>query len=380
MTELEALILLNSVPQLGNSRLRRLLDHFGSAHKVLSCSQKELMREGNVSTEIVQQIYQLQRNEPLRDELSLVKKHGVHLITIHDEGYPKYLKEIDDAPVLLYVKGKLSDENNTAIAMVGSRLASLYGLTIAEKFSSELAQFGIIIVSGLAKGIDTAAHRGALKVSGRTIAVLGSGLANVYPVENEKLFEAIVEYGAIISEFPMTMPPLTHNFPRRNRVISGLSLGVVVVEASKKSGALITAQFALEQGREVFAVPGKVDNPNSLGAHSLIQNGAKLVTTTQDILEELALPIQLSLPKETKKADTIVKEELHSLTSEELEVYDSLGKEAQHIDELVELTGKSIGFLTKILLQLELKGLVEQQPGQFFVRINRKRDLSKTYV
>ncbi len=217
----------------------------------------------------------------------LSKENKTRTLSFSDKGYPTNLKYIYDPPPTLYVKGNILPEDNIAIAIIGSRRATYYGLKNAENLSFELAAGGITIISGLARGVDSAAHRGALKAGGRTIAVLGSGLNIIYPPENEKLAREILQCGAVISEFPQGTAPLRQNFPRRNRIISGLSLGVVVVEAAKRSGALITANLALEQGREVFALPGKIDSFTSRGTHDLIKQGAKLVESAEDIIEEL---------------------------------------------------------------------------------------------
>ncbi|MEW5758600.1 MAG: DNA-processing protein DprA [Candidatus Omnitrophota bacterium] len=223
-----------------------------------------------------------------KKELELAAKHKIKIISISDAGYPEILKKIFDPPKALYVKGELREEDNLSIAIVGSRLASSYGLIQAEKFGFDLANLGITVVSGLARGIDTKAHLGALKANGRTIAVLGSGLLSVYPPENKGLVEKISQNGAVISEYPLDMGPRRENFPKRNRIVTGLSLGVVVVEAAKNSGALISARCALEQGREVFSLPGKLDSDNSFGTNELIKDGAKLTTSVNDILEEIA--------------------------------------------------------------------------------------------
>ncbi len=221
--------------------------------------------------------------------MALIKKLNLNVLTRQDDEYPQNLKNILYPPIVLYVKGRLKPQDCNSIAIVGSRLASFYGLSCAEKLAGELANYGLTVVSGMARGIDTASHRGALKQNGRTIAVIGSGFNRIYPPENKGLCEEIAGSGAVISEFPIDTPPEKENFPRRNRIISGLSLGVVVVEAARNSGALITADFALEQGREVFALPGKVDSSTSFGTNELIKQGAKLVSCVDDIIEEFAL-------------------------------------------------------------------------------------------
>ncbi len=366
VSEREALLVLNAVGHLGQQRVSRLTEHFGSAANALQAAEKELAASQILSSEIVSRLVNFSRDEFLKTERELLKKFQVIVLTLADDDYPKLLKEIPDAPVVLYARGDIDVLNSPCIAVVGPRLASLYGLSVAEKFSSQLAESGITIVSGLAKGVDTSAHRGALKAKGKTIAVLGCGLAEMYPAENEKLSREIVRNGAVVSEFPMTMPPIKYNFPQRNRIISGLSLGVIIAEASHKSGALITSRFALEQGREVFAVPGKVDNPNAAGVNNLIKQGAKLIMSVEDVLEELIVqlkPYTLNpVPAETQTPAAV-----KNLTEEEREVSLCLGKQPSHIDQIAHHCGRSMDWLGSKLLSLELKGIVKQLPGKFFI-------------
>ena len=370
MTEIESLLILNGILGLGNIRIRKLFEHFGSASQVLSASRKELTAGAAIPASVADNIIRFPKDEYLKSEYSLMEKHGVRAVSYEDQDYPENLNQIPDAPVLLYVKGDLKKENNLAVAIVGSRKASFYGLSIAEKFARELSEFGITIVSGMARGIDTKAHEGALRAKGPTIAVLGNGLSEIYPPENQKLFEDIAKNGAIISEFPMTTPPAAYNFPRRNRVISGLSLGVVIVEASNKSGALITSRFALEQGREVFAVPGKVDSPNSQGVHKLIKEGAKLTNSVSDILEELAPQLKHRIKEEKPISDTKFEEKVltRNLSNEEKTIYGRISDQAMHIDEIVDQSGCSASQAMAVLLKLELKHLIRQLPGKLFVK------------
>jgi len=291
------------------------------------------------------------------------KLDNVKVIKIGDKNYPKILKQIHSSPKELYVKGRILEDDEFAVAVVGSRIASVYGLTTAERLGYELASKGIVVVSGLARGVDSAAHKGALKAYGRTIAVLGNGLNTVYPPENKKLAAEIVEKGgALISEFHMDMPPLRKNFPIRNRVISGLSLGVIVVEAAKNSGALITADFALEQNREVFAVPGKVDSSTSFGTNELIKQGAKLIQTVDDIIDELELKL-----KESKKeaGKDLLKPRL---SSEEEIIYKNLSTEPKYIDDVMESAKLPLNKTTELLLRLQLRKLVKELPGKNFIR------------
>lgn len=368
MTELESFLILNAVSGLGNIRIRRLLENFGSAKKILSLKQNELSASGIVPLSVARSVGRFNQDDYLKNELGLIKKNGVHIITCFDKDYPENLSHIPDSPVLLYVKGKLKKENDLAVAIVGSRRASFYGLSIAEKFARQLAELGITVVSGMARGIDAQAHRGALKVKGETVAVLGSGLSVIYPPENEKLFKEIADSGAVVSEFAMATPPAAYNFPRRNRIISGLSLGVIIVEASKNSGALITSRFALEQGREVFAVPGKIDHPNSEGTHTLIKQGAKLVQTIDDILEELKPQMEASLSKGKKDIAPSAVMPGISLPNQEQNVYECIHDDAVHIDEIATQSGYTASEAMNVLLKLELKHLVKQLPGKRFIR------------
>lgn len=300
----------------------------------------------------------------------------IRKITISDSEYPKNLKNIYDPPLLLYVNGELLPQDETAVALVGSRRASHYGLETCERLAYELAIRGVTIVSGMARGIDSAAHRGALKARGRTIAVLGSGHNDIYPPENEKLYEEITKSGAVVSEFENDAPPLPRNFPKRNRIISGLSLGVVVVEAAKNSGALITANLAAEQGRDVFAIPGKISSQTSSGTNELIKDGARLVQSAEDILEELSIHEIKPISGENKeKMDEGIKKKTkayiyNSLTDDERKIYKILSDEPVYIDEVLDKAGLDPQMASKVLLNLELKSLIKELPGKLFVRKN----------
>jgi len=280
------------VENLGSVRTQALLKHFGSLEEIFQAKERGLKEVKGIGEKIAFEIIQSIRRIDLKKELDLIKRYNIKIVSFLDKGYPKNLKNIYDPPIALYVLGDLVPQDDAAIAIVGSRLASFYGIQQAERLGFELASRGVTVVSGLARGIDSSAHRGALKAGGRTLAVLGSGLLNIYPKEHRGLAEEISENGAVISEFPMRTIPERGNFPKRNRIISGLSLGVVVVEAAQRSGALITSDIAMEEGREVFAVPGKVDSITSRGTNRLIKQGAKLVETANDILEELDFQIE----------------------------------------------------------------------------------------
>lgn len=361
MNDLERLIILNMIEELGSIRTQRLLEHFGSFGKVFKAKESELVRVKDIGLKIAPKIVQSIKEIDLDKELKLIKKHGVKVITFLDNDYPKNLKNIYDPPVVLYVKGEILPQDDLAIAIVGSRQASFYGLKTAERLGFELASRGVTIVSGLARGIDSKSHKGALKARGRTLAILGSGILNIYPEEHAVLGDEISKNGAVVSEFPMMTIPDRGNFPKRNRIISGLSLGVVVVEASERSGALITSDIAAEQGREVFAVPGKIDSITSKGTHKLIKHGAKLAETADDILEELSLQISAGLKQDEESL-------LPKLDKKETLVYNLLSSEPQHIDELSEASSIGITEISRILLDLEMRRFARQLPGKNFVR------------
>ena len=377
MTELDALLILNAIPGLGNMRIKKLIDFLGSAQKVFllnDVQRREVVSNQILPFEILENIQKFPKDIYLKKEYNLVRSCGVFLMTSEDDLYPQRLKEIPDYPLVLYVKGDAAKLNLPAVAMVGSRKASVYGMLIAEKFAAQLAESGVSIISGLARGIDTCAHRGALKVKGITVAVLGCGLGQVYPKENKKLADEIVTAGALISEFPMATEPFYFNFPRRNRIVSGLSLGVVVVEASLKSGALITSDFALEQGREVFAIPGKVDQLNSQGTNRLIREGAKLVSCVEDILEELKNPLQdyLKTPSKVRKkmkSPNCSNKDSDHLSQEEEKIYKHLTDLPRHVDDLTEQLEFPITQLMVLLSKLEIKGRIKKLPGQLFIRV-----------
>lgn len=364
MTDFEALVSLNMIGDIGSVRLKRLLDYFGQPEDILKAPPDKSAAVSGISANLAQRIRSF-RKEDLEREIGLAKKRGLEILTYEDKDYPDNLKHIPGAPIVLYVKGKLEERDNLALAIVGSRRASFYGLNNAEKFAQDLAECGVTVVSGLARGIDTYAHRGALKAGGgRTIAVLGSGFNQLYPAENKELAEEIARKGAVISEFPMDTEPLKQNFPRRNRVISGLSLGVLVAEAAKNSGALITADFALEQGREVFALPGKIDSGTSAGANSLIKQGAKLVSCLEDILEEL------NLARPAKVANNVKVDNRRQPASDDKEsvLCRVISKAPLALDEIAEKTGMSVAVLSDTLLRLEMKKLIRQLPGKQFIR------------
>lgn len=346
MEDREYWLSLNLVPGLRLNDVRKLIAVFGSAREIFSKNKKE---------------FPIEKIEPiLRKELKELEKKKLSYIALSDKEYPEFLKEIPDPPVVLYVNGGLLKDDSFSLSIVGARRASLYGMDVAEKFSSDLARCGFTIVSGLARGIDTTVHRSALKAGGRTIAVLGSGVDVVYPPENRKLAESISENGAVISEFPLGTKPFFQNFPRRNRIISGLTKGTIVVEAGMKSGSLITAGLALDQGRDVFAVPGKAFSDQNKGAHTLIKQGAKLVDNVFDVLEEFNI--------DKEKISNLVNNKVLQVNDEEKKVITALSDEPKHIDFICRELNSSVQKMLGILTQLELKGLVKQMAGKMFVR------------
>lgn len=367
MTELESLIALNMLPQLSSIKFKRLWDNFGSGQKIICATISQLRQVEGVTDLLAKKITEC-RNRNLDRELDLVKKDRVRIITLKDKDYPRNLKNIYDPPMVLYVKGNLSGEDNQAVAIVGSRRASFYGIFCAEKFSRELAELGITVVSGMARGIDAASHRAALRAQGRTIAVLGSGLNNIYPPENKDLFNEIADNGAVISEFPMQTKPLAYNFPRRNRIISGLSLGVVVVEAARNSGALITAHSALEQGREVFAVPGKVDSANSKGVNELIKQGAKLTGDIKDILEEINIKLKENFAIKEKSSVKTIEIDPRKLSAEEILLLRLIDKSPRYIDEIISESRLQINKVLSGLMRLEMLHIIKQLPGKLFTK------------
>ncbi|MFC1708791.1 DNA-processing protein DprA [Candidatus Omnitrophota bacterium] len=367
MNDSKALVLLNMIPSLGSISIARLLSSFNKPGHIFEASRDRLSRVEGISARKIGAIKKAQQNIDLERELRLARENNIKIVTILDGGYPENLKNIYDPPAVLYVKGELRDYDYNSVAVVGSRRASFYGLSAASHLSSQLCSMGITVVSGLARGIDTASHKGALSAKGRTIAVLGSGLLRLYPAENKKLAESISQDGAVISEFSLEVPPLPRNFPRRNRIISGISLGVVVVEAARNSGALITADSALQQSREVFAVPGKMDSLTSVGSHSLIKQGAKLISNVDDIVEELAIKFREFSDVKIKEEDALEKESL-DLDTGTKSVYEMLTREPIHIDEILMSTNMGVSQLSSILMQLQLKKMAKELPGKNYMR------------
>ena len=311
----------------------------------------------------------VQQGRAFARELERLQTTDVRVLTLLDADYPPTLRWIPDPPPLIYVRGTLQGDDSLALAIVGSRKPSPYGQAVAQRFSVELVQAGFTVVSGLARGIDYLAHHRALEAGGRTIAVLGSGINVVYPPEHRRLYEAIGAHGVVVSEFPFDTKPDRWNIPRRNRIISGMTLGTLVVEASDKSGSLHTARHAIEQGREVFAVPGRIDVPTSHGAHALIKRGAKLVESLADILEELSEDVREALRQRCLVSLTPAGADLPpDVTADEAQVLAVLSSEEMHIEALIAASQLPAQVVASILLTLELRGMVRQFPGSFFAR------------
>jgi len=351
--ELASWLTLSQIPGLGNEGLRRLLQAFGSPSAILGASTSSLKQF--VRPAIANAITQEPNNDSLAITSAWLDDPNNHIITLADSEYPKSLLNIPDPPVLIYVKGRLDLLNHSSIAIVVSRNASTQGLRDAEAFAQALSEANLCIVSGMAHGIDTAAHMGGLRGQGSSVAVVGTGLDKIYPSANRDLAHQLAASGTLISEFALGTPPLAHNFPRRNRIISGLCQGCLIVEASLQSGSLITARMALEQGREVFAIPGSIHSPQAKGCHALIKQGAKLVESPIDILDEL---------KWFAAASPFTQN-----TQEEHSIFEYLGYDPIDLDSLSQRSGLTIEELSAILLQLELNGQVTTLAGGMYQRI-----------
>ena len=361
-------IALKSIAGVGNITFPALVDKFGSLPAIFTAPVSKLMETPGISKNIATAIAGFKNWDKVKEELELLDKNEINIITYQDDLYPAKLMNIYDRPPFLYVRGNLN-KDDINIAIVGSRLASTYGKYTTEKISRELALKGLTIVSGMARGIDSVAHRGALTAHGRTIAVLGSGLDVIYPPENKKLFAEIIENGAVISEFPPGTPPRSANFPTRNRIISGMSYGVVIVEAGEKSGSLITARLALEQGREVFAVPGSIDAAGSRGTNKLIKQGAKLIENTDDILEEILPQIERTIvlkPHSIANSEAIAAKSSEIFSAVDQKIIDFISGGRVHIDDLISSTGLSSADILSALTTLELKGIRSAASGKVF--------------
>ena len=353
MSDLKYWVGFNRIPGIGRAKFSQLETYFGNLEQAWHAGASAL-RSAGLDSRSIESIVASRPKISLDAELEMLERYRVKVLTWNDPTFPTRLKEIYDVPPLLYIRGTLAPEDEWAIAIVGTRRATIYGRDVTERLVADLARNRITIVSGLARGIDSLAHRTALEAGGRTIAVFGCGLDIIYPAENVKMAQAIKEQGALISEYPLGTRPKAENFPRRNRIMSGLSLGVVVTEAGEGSGALITANLALEQNREVFAVPGSILSPASHGTNRLIQDGAKLVRNAQDILEELNLTM---IPQQLEMRELVTADETESLLLKHLR------HEPTHIDEVCRRSRLPIATVSSTLAMMELKGMVRQLGG-----------------
>jgi len=368
MDSREALVALNMIDHIGPVRVRRLLEHFADPPAILAASRQQLLRVEGIGEETAEAIVSWEKSVPLAAELKRVEEFGAKIIIQSDPEYPALLKEIYDPPIVLYAKGKLEPKDKNSVAMVGSRMTTHYGIEVARKLGFQLGYLGVTVVSGGARGIDSAAHQGAISAKGRTIVVLGTGINIVFPAENVELYERIIENGALVTQFPFNRRGDKQTFPIRNRIVAGMTLGTVVVEANLTSGSLITANFAAEYGRQVFAVPGRIDSPRSKGCHDLIKKGAKLCESAEDILSEFEYLFPPS-NKPASAAETGILPALE-LSANEQKVYDTLGNEEISIDDVIRQSGLPTSAVSVALLSLEMKRLVRQLPGKMFLRNN----------
>src|SRR5262245_35232679 len=363
----EAFITLNMIDRVGPVRIRQLLEHFGDPVSILGASKQHLLAARGIGDDTAEAISGWQTTVDLEAELKRIREFGCHVLTQQDPEYPPLLREIYDPPIVLYVKGSMDAKDRNAVAIVGSRQTTHYGMESSRKLGYQLAYVGVTVVSGGARGIDTAAHLGALNARGRTIAGLGTGINIVFAPENVALFERIAANGAVVTQFPFNRQADKQSFPIRNRIVAGMTCGTVVVEANLTSGALITANFAIEYGRQVFAVPGRIDSPRSKGCHELIKKGAKLCEAAEDILSEFEYLFPATnrppAPNETGVLPAL------TLSANEQAVYDVLKKEEEiSIDEVIRFSGLPSSAASVALLSLEMKRLIKQLPGKMFVR------------
>lgn len=362
----EAFVALNMIDHIGPVRVRQLLEHFGDAPSILKASRAQLTRVRGIGPETADAITRWESAVDLAGELKRITDFGCRILIQSDPEYPPLLKEIYDPPVVLYIKGSLNHGDKNAVAMVGSRMTTPYGTETTRRLAYQLAYLGVTVVSGGARGIDTAAHQGALNAKGRTVAILGTGINVVWPAENKELFDRILANGALITQFPFNRPGDKQTFPIRNRIVAGMTLGTVVVEANLTSGSLITANFANEYGRQVFAVPGRIDSPRSKGCHDLIKKGAKLCEGAEDILSEFEYLFPPS-NKPPTPAETGVLPALE-LSDNEKRAFDALGSEEASIDDVIRQSGMPASAASVALLSLEMKRLIRQLPGKMFVK------------
>lgn len=354
---------INLVKGIGAARLRVLLDHFGSVEAIWQAPAQALYATG-LSARLVESLLDIRARVSLEQVWNRIQSLGIQVLTWESEDYPRRLREIDQPPPVLYVLGNLLPQDEFAVAIVGTRRITAYGRQVAENTASFLARNGLTVISGLARGVDSVAHKAALDAGGRTLAVLGNGVDRIYPPEHRKLAEMIIQNGALISDYPLGTPPDSLNFPPRNRIISGLAQGVVIIEAGERSGALITASFAADQGREVFAVPGNINAPQSVGTNRLIQQGAHPLVDPHEILEVLNLT-QVSAYQAARVA--------LPADAAEARVLGVVTQEPLHIDDICNQTGMPIDAITAALTMLELKGMVRQVGGMHYVSVGEMR-------
>ena len=365
---------LQMASDVGPITVRRLLEHFSTLECLLSASPAELAQVEGVGRRRAEAILRARRDPNVAEELARAADEGVRVLCLEDDDYPAPLRHIPDPPICLYVRGKLEAADAVGMAIVGARRCTYYGMEQARRFGAALAGAGFTIVSGLARGIDGYAHEGALAAGGRTLAVLGNGLVRIYPPEHAALSERVIAHGALISELPMDAPPEGKNFPRRNRIIIGLCLGVLIVEAGRRSGALITARLATEYNREVCAVPGRVDSDTSAGTNAMIRDGqARLVTCLEDVLDELGDVGRIMAPEEAdpgRDESAAHGPVAPTLGPGERQVLDALSQEPIGPDHICQTSGVAVSKVAAALTALQMKGLVRQLPGDLYVRRN----------
>lgn len=369
---------LSLVKGIGPRLQQVLLERFGSPRAVLAAAPDMLRGVPGIGPKVTAALFEARGSDDAEKVLARCRQRGLQLLARHVESYPAMLREIPDPPAILYCRGAIEPRDALAVAIVGSRRCTPYGRQLAEKLAGGLARAGMTIVSGLARGIDGFAHRGALQAGGRTIAVLATGVDEIYPAEHENLADEVALHGAVLSESPLGQKPLAGLFPQRNRIISGLSLGVIVIEAPRKSGALHTARHALEQGREVFAVPGRIDNPASAGCHDLIRDGAKLITCVDDVLEELGpltqpVAVEKTSDDNVNAADAPESATVHSpreltLSDQERQVLNLIPKDPVHIDEILRRADLEHSRILSTLTVLEMKRMIRRYPGSNYCR------------
>lgn len=358
ITEKEVLIWLNSLG-IGNSNIEKIIDYFYDLKEFWQSDNKQVLNMNSLKEEVKEKIIYNRSLDNIERLFNDIEKQNIDIITIYDENYPNELKPLYDNPKVLYTKGKI-DYDNISIAIVGSRKATSYGNWACEKFTKELVALGITIVSGLASGIDTIAHRTTLDYGGKTIGVLGNGIDTIYPKRNHSLYKEMEESGGIITEFPLGTPPLSYNFPQRNRIISGLSRGIIVIEAQEKSGSLITAHHGLDQGKDVFALPGNINSIFSGGTNKLIKDGAKPLLEINDIIEEIHELQEMILFKAKTKID------YSNYSETEIKIIKIIGESPTHSDTIAYKAGIDISTATGILTVLELKGAIKELSGRIF--------------